>query len=71
MKVKSLIKYLQEYPEDASVSILITNPDKNMRKVYPVNQIALLAQDKDNDIPCILVGVGEAENLDEEDEPCD
>lgn len=68
MKVKELTKYLQEYSEDADISILVADPDKRRRKLYPVNQALLLAQDQDNDTPCILVDVGVAKSLDEEDE---
>lgn len=65
MTIKSLIKYLSEFPENEGISIIIANPDKDARKLYPVKELLALSKNDDNTIPCLVITVKPPEPLDE------
>ena len=64
--VKQLTEYLQKFTPDSTISLLIANPDKDVRKIYPVKEVSFIKrEDPDWSIPCVVVEVGEGEPLDE------
>lgn len=65
MNVNDFIEYLSEFPKDSKVSMIVANPSKGVRKVYPIEEFHILEKDKDNETPCFIVGVGEPQPLDE------
>lgn len=60
MKIKELIDYFKQFPEDAELSMIIANTSK--REVYPVHGVTGIV---DSDVPVFLVEVGKPKCLDE------
>ena len=64
MKNSELKEYLEKFPDDAVLHILAVNPTK--RKFYPIEGFECCV-DEEFDFPCLLIGLGPAETIDEEE----
>lgn len=60
MDREELITYLKKYSCE-SISLIIVNPDKNVRNVYPIRCVYTM---DDMKAPCLVVEVGRPETLD-------
>lgn len=65
MKVSELMDYLSQFPKDSNISMIIANPSKDVRKIYPVRNFFMMDKDEDNEKPCFIVEVGKQKPLDE------
>lgn len=64
-KNQELIEYLQQFAPDSKTAFIVANPNKKVRKAYPVKEVFVMQKDKDNDQPVFLIEVGEGEPLEE------
>ena len=61
MKNKELIKYLQQYPDNAIPSFIVANPKD--RKYYEIVNVMCIT---DMEAPVFCIEVGPAQDMDEE-----
>ena len=61
MKKNELMKYLEQYSDDANIHVLAANPPA--RKIYPVTGLCCIT---DLEYPVLCVEVGAAEDMDQE-----
>lgn len=61
MKKNELIRYLEQYPDDAEIHVLAADPPG--RKIYPVTGFGCIT---DLEYPVLCIEVGDAEDMDEE-----
>ncbi len=64
MKAEDMTKYLSGFSPESKVSIVVANPDKGSRSLYPVEDFLLLEKDRYNDNPCFVVCIGVPKSLD-------
>ena len=65
MKVSELEEYLSQFSKDSNISMIIANPNKDVRKIYPVSNFFMMDKDDDNEKPCFIVEVEKPKPLDE------
>lgn len=63
MRNIDLINYLSQFADDSELSMVVANPDKDVRNIYPLKDLFLLEPDEDRNFPCFMIGVGNAEPL--------
>ena len=61
MKNSELKEYLNTFPDDADISLILANPSK--RKLYDVERVDFIT---DMEQPVFCVTVGEAKDMDED-----
>lgn len=66
MRNIDLMNYLSQFPDDSELSMVIANPDKDVREIYPVKDLFLMELEEDRNFPCFMIGVGKAEPLKDE-----
>ena len=64
MNAEEMIEYLRTFPKDSEINFIVANPDKDVRIVFPVQEVKGILKDEDWQIPCLLISVGTGEPLD-------
>lgn len=64
MENRELKEYLNEFADDAKVSLVVANPED--RKVYQPEELIVM-KDDELDFPCFAVKVGKSRNMDAEE----
>lgn len=65
LKVQELMDYLSQFSKDSNISMIIANPSKDARQIYPVSNFFMMDKDDDNEKPCFIVEVEKSKPLDE------
>lgn len=61
-----LMNYLSQFPDDSELSVIVANPDKDVRAVYPIKDLFLMQAEDDRNFPCLMIGVGKSEPIKDE-----
>lgn len=65
MKNIDLINYLSQFSDESELSVIVANPDKDVREIYPVKDFFLMNEETKS-YPCFIIGVGKSEPLKDE-----
>lgn len=65
MKNIDLMNYLSQFPDDSELSVIVANPDKDVRKHYPIKDFFPMYEEELNH-PCFIIGVEKPKPLTDE-----
>lgn len=65
MRNIDLMNYLSQFPDESELSVVIANPDKDVREIYSVKDF-VLANRETYSYPCFIIGVGKSKPLNDE-----
>lgn len=65
LKVSEFMDYLSQFSKDSNISMIIANPSKDVRQIYPVSNFFMMDKDEYNEKPCFIVEVEKPKPFDE------